>query len=524
MKLKTVFHYLKVSCLLSFLIRHCSFLFLVWLGYTVDGSAQEFHRLNGMLNDDQGHAMDDIKRMIDAEITEMKNGKCVFVDGPGGSGKTFLYTCVTHYAFSKNKRVCCMAWSGIAAQLLINGRTVHNCCRLPLHCERGEVACKVGPDTVVGKELATYDVFILDEASMVPKYAFDAIDKLLRELHDPTQPFGGVVMLLGGDFRQIPPVLRGGDLTEQWAINIRQASSWKYFKVYSLRVNMRLNQEPDSGAHEEWLLKVGDGRLNKNGELDLPDDIDYEDDNIADFIYPAGFDFSNSDAVAQRAILCPKNNTSLAMNEEILKRLPGKSELYLSADEINEEDVEEEERTAEEEDPTLIYPTEWLNEQTPSGMPPHKLQLKVGAIVMLLRNLHVSNGLCNGTRMIVEDFSEHSITCRLISGSRTGELVVLCRMDLLSDPESELPVCLRRRQFPIRLAFSMTINKSQGQTLDKVGVLLKTPCFAHGQLYVAVSRCRNRQGLAVVAFDEEGKRIKTATNVVIKQFLLKPPG
>ena len=496
----------------------------LFLGYTVEHSAAEYEILRGELNDGQRGAMGIIKKMIDAGAGKIDGGKCAFVDGPGGSGKTYLYTCVAHYVFSQNKRVCCMAWSGIAACLMINGRTVHNCFRLPLHCEKNEVACNVGSDTIVRRELAAYDVFILDEASMVPKYAFDAIDKLLRELHDSEQPFGGVVMLLGGDFRQIPPVLRGGSVTEQWEINIRQSDIWKrgVFNIFTLTENMRVGQGTDYAAHIKWLLDVGDGKLNKNYEVGIPQDLDCETDNVEDLIYPPGFDFFDTDTLAQRAILCPKNNTSLEMNERILNRLPGESVTYLSADEINEEDAEDKEETSEEEDPSLIYTTEFLNEQTPSGMPPHKLRLKVGAIVMLLRNLHVTNGLCNGTRMVVEDMNEHSITCRLIAGPRAGEAVLLSRMDLLSDPESELPICLRRRQFPIRLAFSMTINKSQGQSLDKVGILLRTPCFTHGQFYVAVSRCRSREGLIIAAFDEEGKRVRTATNVVIPRFLLNP--
>jgi hypothetical protein len=479
--------------------------------------------MNGDLNPAQGAAMDSIKEMIDAGANEIAGGKCAFVDGPGGSGKTFLYNCVAHYVFSQDKRVCCMAWSGIAACLLINGRTVHTSFRLPLHCEKGEVACKVGANTVVGKELAAYDVFILDESSMVPRYALEAIDKLLRELHDETQPFGGVVMLLGGDFRQIPPVLRGGDLTEQWYINIRNSSAWQYFQLFTLSQNMRVEKGASFVPHTKWLLDVGDGKLNHNYEVPIPEDLDYINDSIIDFVYPPDCDFSDTNEIAKRAILCPRNTTCLEMNEQILNRLPGEPVTYLSADEINEEEVDKEEKLDNEEDPTLIYPTEWLNEQTPSGMPPHKLQLKVGAIVMLLRNLHVSNGLCNGTRMVVEDMNEYSITCRLISGSRVGEVVTLSRMDILSDPEAELPICLRRRQFPIRLAFSMTINKSQGQSLDRVGILLRTPCFTHGQFYVAVSRCKYREGLAIVAFDENGKRTKTATNVVVKQFLLHVP-
>jgi hypothetical protein len=415
-----------------------------------------------------------------------------------------------------------MAWSGIAACLLINGRTVHTSFSLPLHCEKGEIACKIGPESAAGRELAKYHVFIIDEASMVPKYALNAVDKLLREIHCNEQPFGGVVMLLGGDFRQIPPVLRGGDFAEQFAINIRLSDSWSAFQIFHLLDNMRVAQGDNYEEHIQWLLNVGEGKLSYNNEVAIPSDLDCKEKSIVDFVYPPGFDFSNVELLAGRAILCPKNNTSLEMNEKILERLPGESVTYFSVDDVFEKPDEEQQQDAanQAEDKNLIYPTEWLNAQTPSGMPPHELKLKVGAIVMLLRNLHVRNGLCNGTRMIITALHEHSIECKLITGSRAGDVVLLSRIDIISDGEYELPICLRRRQFPLRLAFSMTINKSQGQSLDRVGVYLKTPCFNHGQFYVAISRCKYRAGLAIESYDENGIRIHRATNIVMPQLLL----
>ncbi|VDO32173.1 unnamed protein product [Heligmosomoides polygyrus] len=125
---------------------------------------------------------------------------------------------------------------------------------------------------------------------------------------------------------------------------------------------------------------------------------------------------------------------------------------------------------------------------TPTGMPPHVLNLKVGCMVMLLRYLDVANGLCNGTRLIVR-ICEHAV------GSRKGSQALLPRIDCYFS--QNLPFRLRRRQFPIRLSFAMTINKSQGQFFSKVGIALSDPIIAHGQLYV--SRARSRNGIVVKA-------------------------
>ena len=127
-----------------------------------------------------------------------------------------------------------------------------------------------------------------------------------------------------------------------------------------------------------------------------------------------------------------------------------------------------------------------MNTISPSGLPPHALNLKVGSIVMLLRNISISGGFCNGTRLRVVRLLTNTIEC--VDMNNPDETVILPRMPLTSS-DTGLPFKLNRRQFPLRLAYAMTINKSQGQTLDVVGVALgKSGCFDHGQLYVELSR------------------------------------
>ncbi|KHJ90832.1 hypothetical protein OESDEN_09312 [Oesophagostomum dentatum] len=130
---------------------------------------------------------------------------------------------------------------------------------------------------------------------------------------------------------------------------------------------------------------------------------------------------------------------------------------------------------------------------------------------MLLRNLDVANELCNGTRLIVTHFGRLVLGCRFASGERKGKFVLIPRIDNFTD--KGVPFRLRRRQFPIRLAFAMTINKAQGQSLTHVGVHLQSEVFSHGQLYVALSRARSRAGVKVYTTNT---RVK---NIVIKAVL-----
>jgi hypothetical protein len=113
---------------------------------------------------------------------------------------------------------------------------------------------------------------------------------------------------------------------------------------------------------------------------------------------------------------------------------------------------------------------------------------------MLIRNLNPSQGLCNGTRLICHELHNKVLEAEIITGSHIGSRVFIPRITLTSS-DNTLPFILKRRQFPIRVAFSMTINKSQGQTLNRVGLYLPQPVFPHGQLYVAMSRITSHQSI-----------------------------
>jgi ATP-dependent DNA helicase PIF1 len=124
-------------------------------------------------------------------------------------------------------------------------------------------------------------------------------------------------------------------------------------------------------------------------------------------------------------------------------------------------------------------------------MPPHNLQLKVGSPVILLRNLNPPR-LCNGTRLVIKKLMKNVIEAIILHGKFQGENILLPRIPIIP---TDVPVQFKRLQFPIRLAFAMTINKSQGQTISVCGLDLNASCFSHGQLYVVC--CRTVQFVCV---------------------------
>ena len=136
-----------------------------------------------------------------------------------------------------------------------------------------------------------------------------------------------------------------------------------------------------------------------------------------------------------------------------------------------------------------VYPIEFLQQLNSSGLSLALLCLKISCPVILLRNLDPGEGLCNGTRMVVLNVRRKVLQCRIISKDRRfRRKIVLIPRIKLSPNADKLSVPLKRLQFPARLAFAMTINKSQEQSVEHVGINLQTSVFSHRQLYVAFLR------------------------------------
>ena len=167
-------------------------------------------------------------------------------------------------------------------------------------------------------------------------------------------------------------------------------------------------------------------------------------------------------------------------------------------------------------DNSHIYPVEFLNSLNASGLPLAHIVLKPGCPLMLLHDLDPSNGLCNGMCMVLVEVRTMVLRCCILGGDNAGKVVFIPRMTLEPSAES-LPIELSCCQFPVHLAFAMTINKAQGQSIKYIGIDLCTPVFSHGQLYVALSHCTFSNRIKVV-FPELSDTTST-TNVVYTEVL-----
>uniref|UniRef100_A0A453CJP2 ATP-dependent DNA helicase n=1 Tax=Aegilops tauschii subsp. strangulata TaxID=200361 RepID=A0A453CJP2_AEGTS len=352
--------------------------------------------LSSFLNPEQRYAYDEILATINSG-----QGGVFFVDGPGGTGKTYLYKALLAKVRAEGKIAVATATSGVAASILPGGRTAHSRFKIPLNTEDGGV-CSFTKQSGTAKLLMRASLIIWDEASMTKRHAVEALDNSMRDIMArPDLPFGGKTIVFGGDFRQVLPVVRKGT------------------------------------------------------------------------------------------------------RSQITDRFPGEEMIYYSFDHA-------------EDDPHNYYPAEFLNSLTPNGLPPHILKLKINCPIILLRNIDPASGLCNGTRLIVRGFMRNAIDAEIVLGQHASKRVFLPRIPLCPSDDEMFPFRFKRKQFPVRLSFAMTINKAQGQTIPNVGVYLPEPVFSHGQLYVALSRATSRSNMKILTVPDK-KRKASPTPLQILQ-------
>ncbi|XP_044745405.1 uncharacterized protein LOC123307240 [Coccinella septempunctata] len=481
------------------------------INFGINAEAEELNTESGHcdlggLNSDQRRVFDRVIGAIDSDEVD----KYFYLQGSSGTGKTHLYNTILSYCSSRQIACLAVAFTGIAALLLKNGKTVHSAFKLPLDLD-GDSRSSIMAQSQEAAELRKLQLIIWDEVSMANFYMLDAVDRLLQDVCNDSRPFGGKCVLLGGDVKQLLPVAT--DIVRERHLFFTNCMSWSHFKLLKLTINMRANKGEEYFA--SWLELLGSGSINENrtgfsnDSVQLPAHCLTTD--VVGEVYGELKDLT-SEQLSSRAILCPKNEHCDMLNDKLLESFPGSIITCLSNDSIASGD----------EDDMMNYPEEFLNTIAPGDLPIHELKLKVGVPVILLRNLSLSEGLINGTRLLVLAVTDCLLTAKIVTGRFSGRTVFVPRIDMSTTDET-IPFVLKRRQFPVRICFALTINEAQGQTFDQVGIYLETPVFAHGQLYVAFSRvrCWNAVKVQVVKTKHQGELLNDSTQVFTKNIVFK---
>ncbi len=456
-----------------------------------------------------------------------------FLQALGGGGKTWLLNLVINTIHAHSNICLSTAYSGIAALLLKLGQTMHSKLKVPFEITK-QYTLNVTKDSALAHVIRQAKIIIIDECPMARKEHMQAVDKGLRDICEETKPFGGKVILMAGDFRQLLSVIPGASEIELINSTIHKSKLWQYVTLLELKQNERVNQLKKKKGNKCEVLKlenfakllkqIGDGTYPVEEQLGsdtikLPVDWVSDSETLNEFITEIFPDIQTGDInnYSKRAILTTTNEYVNIINQHIMDLMPGdKTECLPSIDELMPQN-----RNA-------LYTEKMLNSLNPSGSPPSNLFIKKNAIIMLLRNINQDIGACNGTRLKVVDFTTHCIDGIIITGPRKGEHVLIPKIKNILDKDPHF-IPFIRYQFPVKPAFAMTINKSQGQTLEKVGLYLPHPVFTHGQLYVACGRVGSPDHLAIFVenrssqgtFEIDGSIDTYTRNVVFKNALLE---
>ncbi|MDX2187752.1 MAG: PIF1 family ATP-dependent DNA helicase [Opitutaceae bacterium] len=387
------------------------------------------------LNDEQRLAVDMVKR-----------GENIMITGPAGTGKSVIL----RYLESILPEFHITAFTGIAA-LNVGGCTIHSWAGLG---KGDDPASVIAERHLKNRNYKWYCIcrakaLAIDETSMLDADGFDLLDQVLRMVRQTDRPFGGLQLILFGDFLQLAPVAKDKPL--RFAFESRAWAEAKIKVVYLKRVMRQNNQE-----FAEILNQARTNSLTEASKAVLRTRINAVDPDPS--ILPVRLVTHNADA-------------DLINVQEMLK-LPEPERTWTASD--------------------------WAENRFAEAaidrdcIAPRQVSLRVGAQVMLLRNLSVDSGLVNGSIGVVTDLGSPETGPVVDFGNGVAQEIETAKWETKRFGE----VVASRSQIPLRAAYAISIHKSQGMTLDKIEVSLRR-CFADGQAYVALSRARTLEGLFI---------------------------
>ena len=504
-------------------------------------------------NRDQQHVFDNIKTLIDNPPEN--HPSFFFINGAGGTGKTTVLKKIAAYARSQGKIVLICASITLAAILYVNGVTAHSLFKFPVTEEFERALDEEIQQLHLSNQrlelLLEVDIIIWDEFVTNHKELFETVYKTICLGYNSSREANkNLIFCCGGDFRQILPVIEGGGYYETTTATISSSSLWEKFRRLQLNDNMRLTKLrttlPDDATQDErydvqhqlnyaqCIVSIGNGtpsenciHVEENAEehsitLCLPlfdkyfhSDVDEGKLSAIRWLYPTGF---CPQRAAEVSILATTNDSVEKWNSIIQDMNTSSDVVHLFSKDI----------FTEADDPygklQRMLTTANLNRMNKNGIPPHTLSLKLNDICIILRPI-MAQGIPTNARVRISKISPYCIEGNIIGGTMNGRKVHIPRMRFKFRCKYGMSFEILRTQFPIRLAYSITINKSQSQTLKTVLIDLQEDCFSHGQLYVAASRITDANNVKLYLPSTKlrempnGQIVPLVKNIVYKSIL-----
>lgn len=286
----------------------------------------------------------------------------------------------------------------------------------------------------------------------------------------------------------------GGAPADIIGASVATHAFWHSVKKFKLSVPFRHANDLDFAA---YLLRVGGGTQESfeiEGESDLislPPGVNSVDslEKLIDCVYGTG-SLNTTDLTGAEAILATTNSCIQEINQAVLDRMPGQMISLCATDTLSGA------QDGTQGNSEYNYPPEILNAIHASGGPPGMLNLKVGAIIVFIRNVNFFQGMVNGQKARVIEISQRLLRVQLLTPDKPIVNVPRIDFDLQAGPRG---VHFGRRQFPITLCFASTFHRCQGQTLTRVGIDLRNQPFTHGMAYVCMSRPQAAHQMTVLS-------------------------
>jgi len=418
----------------------------------------------------------------------------ILISGDAGSGKSHLMSRFIQHATKSNLNFAVTAPTGVAA-MHVGGETLHRRLGLGLAAESPTVLWeKISSNRrrheKTWKFLTQTDLLVIDEISMVHPQFLTKVDYLFRKARNPSVAFGGALLLMVGDFKQLGAVIKRDEDAD--AIRtVRHTDAWQAMNISRIILKRSYRQAP--GPWLDLLNHVGRGYLTREDRelLDERRNVEFPEETVelngkSHILHPVEM-FSHLDTADKT------NQSKLTALVEAGAKLKRFAPIVRCGTREQVKEVDDNERK----DATALTHDE---AKLRSMFPIYDLNVCVGAQVMMRCNSLIDLGICNGTTGIVTAVHDHEIRVLFFQdGKPRKENIGLSRHEFKASVGRSMQVCLF--QFPLSLAWALSIHKCQGLTLDRARVHAGQ-CFTAGQLYVALSRLKTIDGLCLPEFNE----------------------